>query len=412
MREGMKEDMQKDTQSEHGEMGSLAFSDPSLPLAVVVANTLWDEPPRMRHDVTWQLTRFCNVVFVEYSPSGKRGAAENVWRAVCERILVYTPTDRFRAEPRLRANIPWIHARANRRYANAIRNAVRSLSGVPRLLFNFVYDFPQIMQLSEFDWSCYICVDEFPRMRRRLVKPNALKAIYQGHLFQYYENRVARDAARTFVCHHPLREKLTRAGGRVDYLYHANPYGSVSVPSLRARKDPIQVGYGGHINYRLMCEWLELIAEQGDMILHLIGRFENADLGQLTQHENVRLHTDLSDDDFFGQLRAMDVLVMPYNPEIPEVAVMTTNSKTFQYIAAGRPMVMSDMPNYIDLPEGVTYRAKTAPEFLSAIRKAFRDDSEDLVRLRMGIAAENTWDIRGNMLRQAVEDDLGTSIGG
>ena len=45
-----------------------AFADPNLPLAVVVASTRWYEQPRMRHDVTRQLMRWFNVLFVEFFP--------------------------------------------------------------------------------------------------------------------------------------------------------------------------------------------------------------------------------------------------------------------------------------------------------------------------------------------------------
>ena len=102
----------------------------------------------------------------------------------------------------------------------------------------------------------------------------------------------------------------------------------------------------------------------------------------------------------------MDVLIMPYDQQLPEVEVMTTNSKTFQYMAAGRPMVMSNMPHYIGMPDGIFYKSRSAEEFVATIRKAFEADNEDLIKLRQDTARENSWAARGDQIWRAITKHL------
>lgn len=379
------------------------FTDPALPLAVVVAATRWDEPPRMRHDVSKQLLRFCNVVFIEYFPS--RAADSHTWEPVSGRMIVFRPNVKA-VSPRLRANLPWVHTRTNRRWLRVIEEGLGEMGQGVRLLFNFVWEFPEIMGLSGVAWSSYFCFDEFPRMRRKREPRNPVLAHYQGMLFQSYENRVARAATKCFACHRPLYDKLRKAGGCVDYLYHASPYSRVEQNPLRSRATPIQVGYGGHINYRLLDSWLSAVVRQEDMVLHLIGKSEKGYIDRWAGNADVNVHSDLSDREFLDKLREMDVLIMPYDPRIPEVSVMTTNSKTFQYMAAGRPMVMSDLPHYITMPEGVFYKARSAEEFVVAIRKAFEEDGEDLTRLRQETAHVNSWMARGDQIWRAIGEHV------
>jgi len=193
-------------------------------------------------------------------------------------------------------------------------------------------------------------------------------------------------------------------------LYHATPYRDVPDEPPRSASERIRIGYGGHINYRLLDGWLDAVLQQPDMELHMIGKEEKQYMRRWAGRTRMILHTNLSDGEFLDTLRAMDVLIMPYNTEIPEVAIMTTNSKTFQYMAAGRPMVISNMPHYIDLPTGAIYRAVSEQDFVAKIRQAYAEDCAELVRLRLAIARQNTWDHRGDMLRSIIESDLGASL--
>jgi glycosyltransferase involved in cell wall biosynthesis len=100
------------------------------------------------------------------------------------------------------------------------------------------------------------------------------------------------------------------------------------------------------------------------------------------------------------------VLIIPYDTSLPQFYIQTVPNKLFQYIAAGRPVVTSNLPYLIELPRGIVYKAKDAPDFVNKIRLAYSEDSNKLIESRMKIAMKNTWDHRGNRLHEIIETGL------
>jgi glycosyltransferase involved in cell wall biosynthesis len=98
-----------------------------------------------------------------------------------------------------------------------------------------------------------------------------------------------------------------------------------------------------------------------------------------------------------------DVLIMPYDLGRKGVRAATAPNKLFQYIACGKPIVISDMPAFLKLPDGFVYRASDAAQFVNAVHQAFAEDSDEMTRARLKFAAENTWDTRGDRLRDLLD---------
>jgi glycosyltransferase involved in cell wall biosynthesis len=382
------------------------FADPTLPLAVVVGNTRWDEPPRMRHHVTRQLMRRLNVLFVEFFATEGNG---NQVRVVDERLLVFSPQAGPAPPVRWYANNPFVHARVNKRFASRIADVASDLPGDPKVLVNFCYDFPEIMGAALFNHRSYVCNDEFPKMQLRASKPNWLKWSYQWRLFQWYENRVARAADRCFASHTPLETKLRRVNGNTTLLLHGHESsGSAPVRShAKAANTCVRAAYMGYITYNLLVGWIEAALRAPELDFYLIGPICKFDRAVFRRHPNLHHVGPLDGAELHAMLGSMDVLTMPYDPSIPEVQVQTVSNKFFQYVAAGRPVVISDMPYYIEMPPGVIYKARTAEEFVETIRRAHAEDCDEFRRLRAQIAAENTWDKRGDQLFEAIRQDMG-----
>ncbi|MDM8553307.1 hypothetical protein QUF75_01065 [Desulfococcaceae bacterium HSG7] len=242
-------------------------------------------------------------------------------------------------------------------------------------------------------------------MQRQTEKKNVFKFFYQSTLFQKYENQVARYADRCFTPHYTLRNKLKRVNRNVDMLFHAHNY--AILPALQSsHNNQIHVGFAGFIHYRLLDKWLLAALKQEDIILHLIGPLQNYDLTPFNKFSNFKYTSPLKEEQLIEKLLEMDVLIIPLNTDLPEVEVITTNSKTFQYIAARKPIVISNFPHYIDMPKGVIYRAATADDFVVKIRKAYTEDCKKYVNMRAQIAQENTWDKRGDQLLGVMRKDV------
>jgi len=59
------------------------------------------------------------------------------------------------------------------------------------------------------------------------------------------------------------------------------------------------------------------------------------------------------------------------------------------------------------MPQGVVYRARNATEFVEKIVLAHNENCEEYVQLRLAIAKENTWEKRGDELRQMITAGVG-----
>jgi hypothetical protein len=348
-----------------------------------------------------------NVLFVEFFPAGNANRGWASWKQLAERLIIYTPKPPLLIPPRLYANDPFTHKAVNLYLTKLIRDALCALAQQKPILFNFVFQFPEIVRKDVFAYMTYICVDEFPRMRKQTHRSNVLKLWYRGLLFQCYENHVARRVDRCFTPHYPLRDKLVIVNPKVDMLFHAVDYPPSSPPDgWQIRSSPINVAFAGYIHYRLLKDWLLEVLRQSDMVLHLIGPIHNYDVESLKLYPNLRLVASLDTNRLAMKLSQMDVLIMPYDPVLPEVRVLTTTSKLFQYIAALKPVVMSNLPHFLEMPEGVLYRADSPQEFVSQIRKAYAEDCQDYAKRRTTLALENTWDKRGEALLSVIRQDL------
>ena len=106
-------------------------------------------------------------------------------------------------------------------------------------------------------------------------------------------------------------------------------------------------------------------------------------------------------------LETLDVLLLPYHAgHYSGLSIVAAPNKLFAYIASGRPVVAMGMPRLIPLPPGVVYSADSSDDLVEVIERAWNEDSESLQRLRRELAAENTWDRRGDELRGDIETIL------
>jgi len=390
-------------------MAAFEYEDTDLPLVVVVAATRWDEPPRMRHQITRQLLRWYNVLFVEFHPTATLSKyTGDALRVVSPRLLVFSPVLPHPVSPRIYANNPYVHGSVNARYSRKIADCAKSLNCMSILLMNFAYDFHELMLEKCFMWKCYVCVDEFPKMWRSATRPFWLKYAFQSRMFQHYENLTAKRADLCLDTHTPLVEKLKRINHATRMLTHGHEFDMKKNPSYQKRTDgKIVVSFMGYITYRLLMPWLTEVLNNQAIELRLIGPSSKFQEEILSGYKNYKHIQPMQGNALREEMAAADVLIMPYDPEMPENHVQTVSNKFFQYLAAGRPVVISDMPYYASMPQGVVYRARNATEFVEKIVLAHNENCEEYVQLRLAIAKENTWEKRGDELRQMITAGVG-----
>ncbi len=386
---------------EHQKGESMKFEN-SLPVVIVITRTRWDEAPRIRHQVTRQLTRFFNVVYIE-KHVGIRGYEKlDSMRRESERLILYSPSLPFPVPGRLFINDLLTHHMVNVYLRRKIIAFVEQLQCETKVLINFEFDFPEIMKNSSFCFKIYLCNDEFPRMG--IESKNKLKGWFQSKLLQHYENQVIREADKCLAVSYPLRNKLKKVNSDTELFLPGHEFKCLKpVKKQAVKKLPIKIAFMGFVDDRIDSEWLLELLKNQDMFLWLIGPNANFNLALFSKFSNISFSSFLAGEKLQKKLMEMDVLIMPYNTQLELAKFATAPNKFFQYLAAGKPIVISDMPNFIKMPAGVIYRAKTAETFVEKIRQAYAEDNDELVKMRIEIAEKNTWDKRGDILCDIIQ---------
>ena len=137
--------------------------------------------------------------------------------------------------------------------------------------------------------------------------------------------------------------------------------------------------------------------------LHLIGPIKDDFLEHIVQRDKVIAHGVMTGDPLSIKLLEMDVAIAPYYMDDPNTG--RTPNKMWQYLATGKPAVITNLPNvrHWEFPKGTVYKANNDDEFVSFIKQAFLDDTMELIKERINIAANNSWSKRVDQLLTFIE---------
>ena len=244
----------------------------------------------------------------------------------------------------------------------------------------------------------YHCVDEYSafagvardtlrRMERELVRRADLVLASSETLAA---ERRALNPRTHFVSH----------GVDVAHFSRALDPGLAVPPDAAGLARPV-VGFFG-----LIAEWLDLdlIAEiarcRPDWTVAMIGK-ANVDTGALRALPNIRLLGQKPYAALPAYCRAFDVGIIPFR--IDALTVRANPLKLREYLAAGLPVVSSDLPE-VRKYAGLVRVATGAAEFIAAIEAALGERGEEHARARAAAMAPESWEARVEELSELIED--------
>jgi glycosyltransferase involved in cell wall biosynthesis len=185
---------------------------------------------------------------------------------------------------------------------------------------------------------------------------------------------------------------------------------------LGATDDRPHIGYVGHLYAGKGFELIrELAARAPWAVFHVVGGEQHtldAVRGDPTLPSNIRLHGFVPPFEAERLILAFDVLLAPYQAEVKiagggETAAWMSPLKLFAYMAAGRPILCSDLPVLREIIQdgrnGLLVSANDAEAWAEALRRLMMNHVE---RERLGanahadFVARHTWCQRA---RRAVE---------
>lgn len=104
-----------------------------------------------------------------------------------------------------------------------------------------------------------------------------------------------------------------------------------------------------------------------------------------------------------GYIKAFDVCIIPN--KINEYTQNMFPMKFFEYLATGKPIVLTELPAVNEYRE-ISYIAKDKEEFVRYIRQALTEDDLPLKQRRIEIAKENTWEVRIEEMSKLIEGKM------
>ncbi|HVQ54199.1 MAG TPA: orotate phosphoribosyltransferase [Thermoanaerobaculia bacterium] len=221
------------------------------------------------------------------------------------------------------------------------------------------------------------------------------------------ERRLLTESDLVVVTSRPLLDRVRRV--RPDALALPNAADAKRFAELPARSaSPLAkharpvVGYYGAIAAWFDADAVALAARKHpDWSFVLVGDTKGAALESLEGRPNVQLLGEVAYADLTGYVAGFDVCTIPFHRT--PLTEATNPVKLYEYLATGKPIVARRLPE-LDPYADVIALYDTADEFVAALERVVRDpDGETVVAKRRKIAFENTWEIRYETLREALD---------
>lgn len=160
-------------------------------------------------------------------------------------------------------------------------------------------------------------------------------------------------------------------------------------PARLSAFEAVTIGYYGAIS-----EWfdVDLVAAMAGLrpewTFVLVGGCDTADSARLADLPNVRLIGEVPYRDLPGYLYAFDCCIIPFKDI--DLIKATNPVKVYEFFAAGKPVVATDMPELRLMPQDLLRIASTETAFIDAIEDALQETGDQPLRRRLW-AMENSW---------------------
>jgi hypothetical protein len=351
-----------------------------------IINTLthWEEPPRARHQVAQTLSKNHQVVFVT---ANKIGLLKIRSVTVHENLTLLSPF--FPIGHKFRYRLPFI----NELYQNWLfRKLHREYKDY--IVINF--DFTATKIFNYFDEVIYYCNDNFSSISK-YINP-----LFVAKYHKLCESKVAAKAKFCIAVSKMLKDHLLQFNPNTFEIPLGSPsldQYSIVTSNKPVNNEVIEVGLLGFISlYNISYKTINLILMDDKIQLTMIGPVAKKFLALIDKKDKLILRGVLRGKELYDEINKFDVTIAPYCERLTkdEHSGVGTGSKIYHYLALGKPVVISFMAglNNFDIPSGFLYIAKSDEEFPVLIKKACKENSEELIKQRINYARNNTWEKR------------------
>jgi hypothetical protein len=343
---------------------------------LILTLTDWDEPPRARHQVARALARHGDVIFISRNKKGIPRVSE---RVVEDGITLIEPT--WPVDYRFRYRLPGI----NELYLVWLLNHLRERYPDAQVI---TFDHSAGILNRYFPDYIYVCNDD-------MIGNSSISFKLADQYHRHTEKQVASHAKAIVATSQYLVDKLLSLNPNTHEMLLGAPTVTDSqladFPKREKRNGP-HIGLVGFIGRRTPKSLLIQLLEIKGSTLSLVGPIEAGFMEGFSGQDRVCATGVITGEKLARIIAGFDVAIAPYNLDF--INKGGTPNKLWQYLAVGRPAVVTKLPNMANwsFPDGCVYVAEDESDFVKLVRQAYAEDSEELVARRISVARENTWD--------------------
>ncbi len=232
------------------------------------------------------------------------------------------------------------------------------------------------------------------------------------------EERLCRAADVVFCTSQTLYDDRKEYNPDNTYLVHnvgdAAHFKTALDPDLEvaeeiAELDGPVVGFVGAVSdYKLNIDWVcqtcEARPDWNFVIIGPVGVGDpNTDVQSLKDLPNVHLLGHRDYQQLPRYLKGVDTAVIPYRINSYTESVFPI--KFFEYLATGKPVVISNLPSLSDFYDTVEV-ARDGDQFIECCERAMADDDQDAKQRRIELAEKHSWPERVRKMMERVEERL------
>jgi glycosyltransferase involved in cell wall biosynthesis len=161
------------------------------------------------------------------------------------------------------------------------------------------------------------------------------------------------------------------------------------------------------IDERIDYDLLRTLASSlADAELVMVGPVVKVDPAELPKAENIhwlgqRQYTELP-----AHVKGFDVCLMPF--ALNEATEYINPTKTLEYMAAGKPIVSTAISDVVHNFTPVVAVARSAEEFVAAVRRAIEQPSAELIARGLEQARANSWESIVSRMERIIRDAMRT----
>jgi glycosyltransferase involved in cell wall biosynthesis len=219
-------------------------------------------------------------------------------------------------------------------------------------------------------------------------------------------NMVFVDAFNLFQQKKRINKNIMQAPAGINHKYYSSFYKSEKIPADIKNISSPMIGYIGSLHNWLDLDLIVFIAEsRPDYSIVLVGPAK-VDLLPIKNINNIYILGGKEHHMLPQYINRFDVCIIPYT--IEEYTKYVFPTKVFEYLALGKPIVSTALPEILNYEEfnniiSIAYGNK---QFLSLLHQEIEMNNEQKIIKRIEVSKNNSWDKRFSTMLSSIQFHL------